>query len=123
VALDTHSLMQSYDEGHVRPSQALAEAVLEYEALGEASSCQSSARGLPHLGEHCVDQIQNELDTDLQLGWADNPAGAAEAGHMLPHGSQEEAAGRMRHTWAVAAPHLAKPYGREQKLVSEPIRE
>jgi hypothetical protein len=124
VALDTCSLMmQRRDEGHERLSLVLAEAELEYEALDEASSCQSAAHDRPHLGEHRVDQIQNELDTDLQLGWADNPAGAAGAGHRLPHGSLGEAVDHRRHTWAVAARHPAKPCEREQKPASEPRRE
>jgi hypothetical protein len=63
-----------------------------------------------------VDHIQNELGTDLQWGSADSPAGeAAAAGHMLRHGSQVEAAGHMRRTWAVAAQHPAKRCVQEQK--------
>jgi hypothetical protein len=69
VALGMHSLVQRHDEGHVKLSQALAEAESEYEALDEVSFCQSSAHGLPHLGAHWMDDhIRNELGTDLQLG-------------------------------------------------------
>jgi hypothetical protein len=119
VVLGTHSLGQRRDEGLVRLRQELAEAGWEYEALGEASSCHSADHGLPHVGKHWVNHIQNELGTDLQLGWADTAAAAEAAGHTLPHGSQEEAAGHMRHTWAVAARHPAKRYAQEQKPASE----
>jgi hypothetical protein len=69
VARGMHSLIQRRDEGHEKLSQALAEAESEYEALDEASFCQSSAHGPPHLGAHWMDDhIQNELGTDLQLG-------------------------------------------------------
>jgi hypothetical protein len=119
VALGMHSLVQRRDEGLVKLSQALAEAESEYEALDEASFCQSSAHDLPHLGVHWMDDhIQNELGTDLQLGSADSPADAAAAAHMLPHGSQEGAAGHMRRTWGAAVRRLAIRCVQEQKPVS-----
>jgi hypothetical protein len=85
-----------------------------------ASSCQSAVHDPYHLGEHWMDDhIQNELGTDLQLGWADSPAGgAAAAGHTLLRGSQEEAAGRMRRTLGEAVQRLATRYAQEQMPVS-----
>jgi hypothetical protein len=69
VALGMHSLVQRRDEGHVKLSQALAEAESGCEALGEASFYQSTVHGRSHLGAHWMDDhIQNELGTDLQLG-------------------------------------------------------
>jgi hypothetical protein len=85
-----------------------AEAGLECEALREASSCHSAAHDHPHLGEHQVDHSQNELGTDLQLGWADTAAAAEGVGHRRPHGLQAEVAVRTRHTWAAAVRHPAR---------------
>jgi hypothetical protein len=68
VALDRYSLNQCLDEEPVTLSQDVAEAGLECEVLGEASSCQPWRHGLPHLEKHWADHIQNELGTDLQLG-------------------------------------------------------
>lgn len=85
VALGRHTLVLCLDEEPVTLSQDVAEARLECEALGGASSCQPWRHGLPHLVKHLVDHIQNELGTDLQLGWADIAADAP-AGHRAHHG-------------------------------------
>jgi hypothetical protein len=96
----------------------LAEAGWECEALGEASSCHSADHGLPHLGERQVDHSQNELGTDLQLGSADTAAAAGVVGRRLPHGLQEEVAGRTRRTWAGAGRHPARRCAQGQKPAS-----
>lgn len=125
VALDTHSLVQCFDEERVELRQELAVAEWEYEALGEASSCHSAVHGLPHRGEHWENHVQNKLGTDLQWDWADTAAAVAAggaAGHMLPHGSQEEAAGHTRRTLAVVVRHRARQYGQARRPASEQRR-
>jgi hypothetical protein len=97
MALDMHSLVQRLDEGPVTLSQDVAEAEKEYEALGEASSCQSTSHGLPHLEKHQADHSQNELGTDLQWDWANTAAGAT-AAHRHRRGSQEEGAAHRHRT-------------------------
>lgn len=121
--LHRHSLVQRPDEerGKLRPGWA--EAGLECEARDEASSCHAADHGFPHLEEHWGSQIQNELGTDLQWGWADTAAGgAAAAGHMLRRGSLVGAAGHRRRTWAGAGRRRARQCGQERKPVSARTR-
>ncbi len=121
VALDRHSLVQCLDEGLVTLSQDAAEAGWEYEARGGVSSCLPAHHDSSHLEKHWADHSQNELDTDLQWGWADTAAGAT-AGHRARRGWQEVAAARRHRTWAVAVRHRARLCEQEQKPASGQTR-